>query len=495
MSGVFWVYAALVGCGGDGGFAAITRVDDGILTDVTDLRGLVFAADGRIYGSGFTDVNPVDRQTAVVRTTADGALDPTFGDGGLVLLNLAQGDEESLAIVELEGGDVVVLANVSDEQGGDPIPDIDGGDPVPRPNGQDVVLVRLDAQGELRTDFGDGGILRVTFGWEAADDASWPVPTYTASNAEATRFSGPGFPMDEAWDLDVDRSGASERLVVFGLGSAARVASGAQRIDADRYVVRLNADGTPDASFHGGEAFTFHSEGALNDNARRGLVEADGTIVSVGYTNYGVGLDNHVIVLRLLPSGSPDPGFGFGFMPARAGAARFNPYVVDGGASEAYGVTQLSDGTYVATGYGFATASNTPSSLGYETTVAQDAVFFGFTESGLSSGFGRDGELCIQSEALELASTEDRGRAVVALPDDRTVHAGRFGGDPALFVVRPNGTLDRSVGDRGRIVYAGTGLASNFFAVAVSPDGTRIAAATDADPDGVLLAILEVGTE
>jgi uncharacterized delta-60 repeat protein len=352
--GALLAAAALAGCGSDGGpsFDPITTGSDVVLTEANDLRGLIFAANGSIYGAGFTNVNPDDQQTVVLRTSAAGALDSTFGEGGVVVLNLVQGNEQALALVELANGDVVVVVNVSDEQGGEDIPDVDGGDPVPRPNGQDVVLVRLDSNGDPRATFGTDGVLPVTFGWAAADDASWPVPTYTASNPEASRFSGAGFPNDTAWDLQLDTSGASERLVVFGMGPAAYSASGTQRVDMDRYIVRLNADGTPDASFNGGENFTFHTEGTQGDNARRGLVEPDGSIVSSGYTNFGEGFDNHVVLIRLLPNGTVDTSFGFGFPSARPGATRFNPYVTDGGAAEAYGVVRLSDGTYVTTGYG-----------------------------------------------------------------------------------------------------------------------------------------------
>ena len=102
--------------------------------------------------------------------------------------------------------------------------------------------------------------------------------------------------------------GGGERLVVFGLGTAP-AASG--RTDNDRYVVRLNAqDGTPDTQFNGGAPVSFHSSGTLSDNARRGLVEDDGSIVSAGYTNLGDGLGNHVFLIRLNADGSLDTGFG-----------------------------------------------------------------------------------------------------------------------------------------------------------------------------------------
>ncbi|MCB9628215.1 MAG: hypothetical protein H6725_12645 [Sandaracinaceae bacterium] len=486
--------AALAGCGGGDGpsFAPITRATDVVLAEANDLRGLTFAGNGQIYAAGFTDANPDDRQVVVIRANANGLLDTSFGDEGAVVLNLVPGDEQALAIVELANGDVVVLANVDDGLGGESIADIDGGDPVQRPSGKDVVLVRLDSDGELVSGFGTAGVLTVDFGWDAAANASWPVPTYTSSNPEASRFSGPGFPGDTGWDLQLDRSGASERLVVFGMGPAAydAGAGSAQRYDNDRYVLRLGVDGTPDATFNGGAAYTFDS--GFPDNARRGIVEADGAIVSAGYANFGDGLDNHVVLIRLLPNGTPDTSFGFGWDTARPGVARFNPYVVDGGAAEAYSVARLSDGSYVTTGYGEATAASTPSTLGYETSTAQDVVIFSVTGAGYVRSFGQDGELALQSEGAGLASTEDRSRAIVALSDDRTVHVGRFGGEPTVFVVRPDGSLDESVGEGGRFASTTGGATAQFFNVALSADGTRFAATTNNDANGARLAVFQI---
>ena len=337
------------------------------------------------------------------------------------------------------------------------------------------------------------GEFLVNLGWAPADDATWPVPTYTSGNPMQTRYSHAGFPTDTAWDLLVDRSGETERLVLFAIGSPAIVESGTQRVDNDRYIVRLELDGSIDPTFNGGEVFTFHSEGVLGDNTRRGLVEADGSIVSSGYTNFGTGLGNHVVMIRLLPDGTPDTNFGFGFASARPGVARFNPFVVDGGAAEAYGVARLSNGTYVTTGYGGATAITNASTLGYAMTVLQDVVSFGFTATGLSAGFGDSGRFVQQSEAQvpAVANTEDRGRHIAVLPDDRTLQVGRFGGVTAIFVVLPDGTLDESVGDGGRFLYQS--IPSQFFGVAVSADGTRIVATTDAHANGAGVAILQVG--
>ena len=302
---------------------------------------------------------------------------------------------------------------------------------------------------------------------------------------------------DDDNDGQVD-IGGGERLVIFGLGTAP---AGSERSDNDRYVVRLNAeDGTPDPDFNNGAPFSFHSTGTLNDNARRGLVEGDGSIVSAGYTNLGEGLGNHVFLIRLNPDGTPDADFGGFVSPgdsaeaaggARPGVAIYNPFKVDGGFAEAYGAARLSNGDYVTTGYGRATAADTPSTLGFKTTTENDLVPFRVTADGLDDSWGNEGAQAVQSEAQGAGSSEEeRGRAIIALDDDRTVHAGRFAGEPALYVIKADGELDTSVSDDGIVLLTNQQSNSQFFNVALSPDGTRIAVTTNDNEAGARLVIL-----
>ena len=495
------------GTGGEGGappegFAPITEVTDIVVTEVNELRGLVYssAQEGKIWASGFSDVDAANRQLAIVRFNGDGTLDTTFDDDGVLLYDIAPGDEQSRGIVELENGDIVVQANIDDGNGGELITDAGGGDDQPRPHGRDVVLLRFDADGALVTSFGDNGMATVEFGWGAADNASWPVPTYDSSTLEEgdapeDGFSGAGFPNDDSWGIALDTSGDEERIVVFGYGPPPPVNEGTQRVDNDRYVARvLASDGAADPDFNNGSAYTFGSAGTLSDGGRRGIVEADGTILSAGYTNYGAGFGNHVMVLRLLEDGTPDTSFGFGLnIP---GVAWFNPFRDDGGVAECYALGRQSNGRIVTTGYGAATAANTVSRYGYATTVQQDLVSFGFFPQGLDLDWGNSGTLAIQSEETpNTADEEDRGRDLVVLNDDRVVHAGRFGGKPALFVTTPDGVLDTSVGDGGMFLYEPFENTSHFYVIATNADKSRIAAATSNHPDGVVLAILEVGEE
>jgi uncharacterized delta-60 repeat protein len=498
------------GVGGEGGtdpgpvtFKTINRTRDLLLAGVNDLRGLTFASSGKIYASGHIGVNTdVDREIAIVRFNADGTLDDTFGTAGVVRMNVVprvvdttgeapvvvnNGSEESLGIVELSDNSFVLQVNARDATG----------------TGTDVLLVKVDAAGTRVAGFGTNGVKRVDFGWiDETDNASWPT-------AGAT-------PADQAWGLRVDRSTATEKLVLFGFGPAKRgsttgtpPAPVVQRTDNDRYVTRvLASDGSIDPGFNGGAPYTLNSGGTFGDNGRRGIVLADGTIFSGGYTNFGEGLGNHVMLIKLKPDGTPDTSFRFGINAP--GVSRFNPFLTDGGVAECYGVARQSTGRLVTTGYGRATAANTLSSYGYATSSNVDLVSFGVLPNGsLDTSFGIESTVAFQSELVPAATDfEDRGRDLLTLPDDRVVFVGKYGANPTIFVAKPDGTLDEGSGDAasGRFAYAPlvraadpnaippvTALTtSHFYAVAVSADGKKIAATSSNHELGVRAAFLSV---
>mgnify|MGYP000656006281 CR=1 FL=1 len=185
------------------------------------------------------------------------------------------------------------------------------------------------------------------------------------------------------------------------------------------------------------------------------------------------------------------------------GVLRSNPFLDDGGVAECYAIARQSSGRYVTTGYGAATAKNGTSSYGYQSSTAQDLISVGFTPSGtaVDQSFGIRGTRVIQSEELVgLSSSEDRGRDVLVLDDDRIVHAGRLGPNPALFVVEPDGGYDTSNNVGQAFTYAPLGATlnpvvptSHFYRVVLSKDGKRIAATTNNHVEGVLLAVLQVG--
>ena len=457
--------------------AGVTVAADTTTTSaqVDDLRGLTYARvganAGKIYASGHVGSTPSTRQAVVARFNADGSPDTTFGGDGFVELEATptegpstgtNNDETSLGITELQSGDVVVAVNATEAGGG-----------------QSVYLFRLTPAGVKRAGWGDtDGKVEVVFGGAT-----------TAS--------------DTAWDLEVDRSVSTDRVVVSGFGTAP---NGSGRTDQDRYVARLNiTDNAPfavaDPAFNGGNVFSFHSTGTLTDNARRALVEADGKIVQAGYTgDSSSGLSNTVVLFRLNSNGTLDTTFG-GFstepavLAATAGFAVFNPFKVDGGGAECYAVGRQSTGRYVTTGYGGATATGSPtgSTLGYFTTQAPDLVTFrvlGGTATGVDASWANQGHLAIQSEGKRPTPNEERGRHLVVLADDRTIQVGRYNGNPAAFVLNANG------GVNGILELPNT-INSQFFGAALSPDGRRVAMTTNADTvnapaGGARLVVLNV---
>jgi uncharacterized delta-60 repeat protein len=440
-----------------------------------DLRGVTFAADGKIYVSGHKGDVETETATVIGRFNADGTPDAAFGEDGFVEVDLAPGRvEQSLAVAELSGGDVVAVVNAVDEDGG-----------------QSVYLLRFDSSGTRKAGAdwgGDGGVVEVVFGWANADNDSFP-------GVEAP-------PEDTAWDLLVDATSGEEKLVVAGFGAAA---DDTGRTDNDRYVARLlAADGSPDPAFNGGASFTYHSAQTFDDGGRRAGVEADGSIMSAGYTSLGETLKNHVILIRLNPDGTLDENFGGFVEPASSGeavgltatpgVAVFNPFVADGGFAECYAAAPLSDGSYVTTGYGAATAEGVASTLGFKTTEKQDVVTFRVTRTGLDTAWGEDGLQAIQSEGAGRPTAEDRGRMALALPDDRTVQVGRYGGVAAAFVVDTSGQLDTAVSDDGIIELPHDGIDSQFFGAKLSPDGKRIALTTNNNKAGARLVVLEAAS-
>lgn len=450
----------------------ITSVADFTTDKANDLRGIAYGADGKIYVSGHRGDPSADTVVVVGRLNADGTPDTSFSEDGFAEVDLGPGRvEQSLAVAPLANGDVVAAVNANEEDGG-----------------VSVYLVRFDATGKQVTGSwgGESGAVEVLFGWANANNDAFPG------------VENP--PQDTSWDLKVDNSSGVEKLVVAGHGSAAE---GSGRTDLDRYVTRLLAsDGSVDPAFNGGKPFTYHSAQALNEGGRRVSVGADGSIMSAGYTNLGDALRNHVILIHLNPDGSLDESFG-GFvspqssadaigLSATKGVAVFNPFVADGGFAECYAAVQLSDGSWVTTGYGGATGEGVASTLGFKTTEAPDIVSFKLKGTALDTAYGVNGNAVVQSEGLGLKSAEDRGRIVLALPGDRTLHAGFVGGIPSATVLDASGKLDTSVSEDGILALPNDTVASQFFGAALSPDGKQVALSTNSNKAGARVVVLQL---
>lgn len=428
------------------------------LPNTIDPYGLIFGSDGALYASGATVDDGI--QKLAVWRFKDGELDTTFGTGGVITLDIP-GSELSFDLVEVSEGNFVVQA-------------VSGGK---------VYLVKLTKDGGGNYSFGTPKFIR--FGWD--DGEAWPAGTPDAPT------SPPGY---TSWSIGLDRSTAGKpKIVVFAAGAPPKAAVPAdQRVDGDRWIARVVVDADADAdleefdhdpAFNGGEPWsTDISSKTLPDNARRGLVLDDGTIISSGYTSFDG--NNYVALLRLKPDGTPDENFRYDSdsdvdpSDIPNGQVRFNPFKSTDGMAEAYNVVRQSSGRIVTTGYGRSNF-DVPS-------TAVDLVSFGVKDDGLDPTYGKLGSFVVQSEidpnagkydAVQIDAGlnpyEDRGRDLALLPDDRVVHAGLYDFKASIFVTDKDGKLDPSAGDGGTLLYP---WAQAFFGIAVSADGKTIAATT-----------------
>jgi uncharacterized delta-60 repeat protein len=225
---------------------------------LTDIRGddtataVAVQPDGKIVAAGFSSPPGGTRRFALVRYEADGALDPSFGDGGIVTTRLGA-DSAAQAVAIEPDGKIVVAGTAS------------------RPEtGWDFALARYDSDGALDTSLsGDGRVL--------------------------TDFGGGA---DGAHALALDSDG---QLVAAG------------ESEGDFAVARYEPDGDLDPSFGGdGRATTDFS--GFADGAYAIALQPDGKAVLAGYATDPPGndLDRFAALARYQPDGDLDSSFGGG---------------------------------------------------------------------------------------------------------------------------------------------------------------------------------------
>jgi uncharacterized delta-60 repeat protein len=180
------------------------------------------------------------------------------------------------------------------------------------PEGGDIQAARLKANGALDTAFGTGGKARVDFGdtefglaaARQADGRIVVAGRSLGSGAVVARLRANG-----TLDPDFDGDG---RLMLPGGGVARAVlvqpdskivVTGNPGVSEVITVTRLNPNGSPDTTFDGDGTATIDFE-AGGEPASGAVLQPDGKIVVVGTALAGVA------VARLNANGSPDATFG-----------------------------------------------------------------------------------------------------------------------------------------------------------------------------------------
>jgi len=400
----------------DGEFSGGAPVSSGFVAEAA-----VTLEDGRIVIAG-RQGNLADGSSRGVlkRLNADGSVDRTFGDDGLV--RTTGGNAAYYALTVLADGSLLAAGQA------------DG----------DVLVQHYKANGALNTIFGGGG--KATVDWGAADDTAYGIATtadgrIVVGGGTAGSFGFSRFTVSGEIDTFFGTLGSS----LFQLGSGNNTI-GAIAIQADGKIVgvgsvggevavlRLTENGDADATFGVGGAMTPGGLSTRDDlgstDYTMGLaVQPDGRIVVANRSN----LD--FAVTRLLPSGEVDTSFGSG-----------------GRTTIDFGGDDDTDAVVV---------QNTGDILVVGTTTLQGgriAVAALHSDGTINTGFGENGRLTLDSGLTDSGRALHVGnlvlRAFAAARGNQVVVGGSEGGSNAVS----------SSGLR-RLNVPGSGLLGRFGAV------------------------------
>ena len=345
---------------GNGGIASVD-----LDTNYAMIRAMAVQNDGRIIIAGRW-YTPLGYDVFMLRYMPDGSLDASFGDSGQASVDLDSHFDECTSIAILPDGKIMVAGMVST------------GIPTT------LTLARLNVDGSLDSSFASGG---VSYGYQ--------------------------FPYSSAYDIKIQNDG---RIVLAG------------EQNFKMAVFRYLPDGSPDSTFHADGLMTFEAFSGVNVLRALELQEDEKIVV----TGFGGPNEYDVVLARVLPNGNLDQTFGsFGWTTLE----------VSPGDDGVGSLVIQSDGKIIVVG-------STDYSPNYDMFAAR------FNENGvLDNSFGVDG-----LSTISISGLADKATDVVLQPDGKILLAGNTqtgAGMYSVAVVRllPNGQRDPGFGQNGAAVH------------------------------------------
>ncbi len=327
--------------------------------------GMVLQPDGKIVMAGWNWPN-ANVDFCVMRFNSNGSFDNTFGTGGKVTTDLGPGNDEARSLALQSDGKIVVTGLSFNASGN-----------------ADYAVVRYSAAGVLDNTFGTGGIAKTNIN-------SYDIPESIAINSTTGAITIAG-----TSNADYDFYGTHHT----GNG--------------DFTVVRYTSAGLPDNTFGTGGIATFDITSGQKDDAHGLAVQPDGKLIVAGNTQR---VTNHdVAVIRLTTAGALDATFGTG------GKLTAN-YVGSNSDDDCHSVALQSDGKFILGGSvdAFTNSNSKPYGL----------MLMRFTSAGvLDPSFHGDGKA-----AYDISVTDNDNGLVVALNGSTIYLAGNSGG-PSDFAI------------------------------------------------------------
>ena len=351
-------------------------------------------ADGKPVAAGFAGEG-TSRDFALARYTPTGAVDPTFGTGGLVTTDFfGFTDHAQAGLVVQPDGKLVA--------GGSAFTFTTGGN-------YDFALARYNPDGTLDPSFGSGG--KVTSDLLGFDDQAFALARQPDGKLVAAGEAGADFALarynpDGTLDpsfgsggvVTTDFAGSTDRVEALALQPDGKVVAGGQAFSGaglDFAVARYNPDGTLDASFGSGGKVTTDLAGGDDAGFFSIAVLAGGKLAALGSGATGTGQD--FTLARYQPNGTLDATFGSGGVVTTDFA---------GGDDIGIGLVVQPSGKLVAGGYDWIGA-------------VRDFALARFKPNGtLDATFGRRGKVTTDFGGDDAATT------LASQPDGKLIAAG-----------------------------------------------------------------------
>ncbi len=306
------------------GTAGVARHNLVVGTNGESARGIAVLADGKIVVMATVDHtggDPKDRDVAVARLLPTGALDPSFGDGGVKVHDLSAG------VALPDGGFTADMA-----RGGTATPDgkilIAAAKKRDGATDRDHTMVRLTADGALDASFGTGGLVSFDIAGQGADprgllllaDGSVLGAGYTKAAAGVVTPVLYKVTPSGALDPSFGTGGVFNQLVLplvteaygMGLQGDKLVTNGygkaADSETLDWISLRVDKDGKLDPTY-GNNGHILVDAAGFNDNGRAVLALPDGRVLLAGAGRTDANSSDAMLAL-LSKDGAPDASFG-----------------------------------------------------------------------------------------------------------------------------------------------------------------------------------------
>jgi uncharacterized delta-60 repeat protein len=388
----------------------------------TRFFGTAVQSDGKVVAVGETGVGS-NAGLLVARFGTNGALDGSFGSGGLVRGPSISGalDPNSIgrAVAIQSDGKIVVVGKATGADG----------------TGTDgIVIERYTSNGSLDTSFGSGGVVLAAAG-QLGDGYGVAIQSDGKIVASGTAdASGSGGVTPRVAVVRVNANGAldssfgSHGLDILDLGAYSMALAVAVQSDGkiviagsqapglqvpNALIARLTASGALDPSFNGDGAYTHqYAQGAANSGFNALAIQSDGKIVAVGAATAG-NTSANAIIARFTTGGTPDGSFGSGGVAFSASAINT---AATGAVPGATGVGIASNGDIIAGGTISSAGLHELAVWAFTSHGAPDGSFgthgaavtsFGTVTQGEGQGLaiGSDGKIVVAGDAKAITQT------------------------------------------------------------------------------------------